>query len=272
MSADKNNILDNYRSPGLIERIKTAFQKAGKPLTELTLADLEPLDEFHIRGAQATQEIIDLLAATPQMHVFDAGCGLGGPARRIAAASGCRVSGIDLTDDYCIAGNEISAWLGLASQVKLSVGNVTAMPKLQDRTFDAAYTIHVGMNIADKKEFYSEIKRIMKPGSTFLIYDVFTKDYRPLEYPLPWALDPNSSFLITIHELQALLSVYGFRITQTIEQTDAARTFLQNTPRNTSPVGLSLLTGQRSREKFANLFKNLSAGNLAVATILCRRV
>ena len=63
----------------------------------LTAADLAPSDQFHLRGLAATAELAGLAAPTAATEVLDLGSGIGGPARHLAAAYGCRVTGIDLT-------------------------------------------------------------------------------------------------------------------------------------------------------------------------------
>ena len=58
-----------YTPGGLYDRIVTALGELGKDLTRLTLDDLQPVDEFHIRGSTATRELIELSGFTSDMHV-----------------------------------------------------------------------------------------------------------------------------------------------------------------------------------------------------------
>ena len=44
-----------------------------------------------------------LAGATEGMKVLDIGSGIGGPARTLAAEYGCDVTGIDLTEEFCLA-------------------------------------------------------------------------------------------------------------------------------------------------------------------------
>ncbi len=41
---------EHYAAPNLIERIDQALVAAGKSPDSLQLADLTPIDEFHLRG------------------------------------------------------------------------------------------------------------------------------------------------------------------------------------------------------------------------------
>jgi len=52
---------------------------------KLTVAQLAPLDQFHARGILATTELADAAELAPSTRVLDLGCGIGGPARYLAA-------------------------------------------------------------------------------------------------------------------------------------------------------------------------------------------
>ncbi|HLT02918.1 MAG TPA: class I SAM-dependent methyltransferase, partial [Geminicoccaceae bacterium] len=76
--------------------ILDALRAAGKDPDAPTIDDLAPIDEFHIRGRQATVELADALGLGAGQHVLDVGSGIGGPSRYVAHAHGARVTGIDL--------------------------------------------------------------------------------------------------------------------------------------------------------------------------------
>lgn len=108
-------------------------------------AVLAPVDEFHIRGREATREIIDALGLTADSHVLDLGSGLGGPARTLAELTGCTVTGVDLTPEFCEVATALSEWTGLSQRTRFHVGDATATG-LPDAAVDAALTVHVAMN------------------------------------------------------------------------------------------------------------------------------
>jgi len=49
----------HYGRDGLIAAISEGLRRAGKDLSRLSPADLAPIDEFHVRGRLATQELAD---------------------------------------------------------------------------------------------------------------------------------------------------------------------------------------------------------------------
>jgi 2-polyprenyl-3-methyl-5-hydroxy-6-metoxy-1,4-benzoquinol methylase len=91
------DVLNHYGTADLTERVDQALKQAGHDAGGLTWSDLTPLDQFHVRGLAATKELAEGLSLEPGSTVIDVGCGLGGPARYLAATHGCRVTGIDLS-------------------------------------------------------------------------------------------------------------------------------------------------------------------------------
>ena len=78
-----------------------------------------------------------------------------------------------------------------------------------DASFEAAYTQHVAMNIEDKARLYGEVWRVLKPGGRFGI-DLLQGGGEVL-YPVPWARDTATSFLVRPDELRRLLEDAGLR-------------------------------------------------------------
>ena len=131
------------------------------------------------------------LSPTPSGQILDIGCGIGGPARFITTDKGCHVIGIDLTESFVETGNHLSRLVGLEDQVMLNTGNALALP-FGENEFDAAYMIHVGMNIADKNQLIGEAARVIKPGGQFVIYDVMQMQF-DAALSLPWAETEKTS-------------------------------------------------------------------------------
>jgi ubiquinone/menaquinone biosynthesis C-methylase UbiE len=152
----------------LADAIADKLRNAGKDLNRLTTADLVTADEFHIRGRKATLELGVKMNLNAHSHALDIGSGLGGPARTLAEAYGCQVTGIDLTQAFCDAVTAMSDWVGLGGRVSFKQGDATNLP-FDSRTFDAAMTIHVAMNVAAKDKMYLEARRVLKPGGIFAV-------------------------------------------------------------------------------------------------------
>ena len=57
IDSNNNDIAVHYTSKDLGDTILAALERAGKDLKNLKLEDLAPVDEFHIRGHEATVEL-----------------------------------------------------------------------------------------------------------------------------------------------------------------------------------------------------------------------
>jgi len=100
MSDAETLIAQHYARGDLEQAILAALVASGKDLARLTADDLAPVDEFHTGGRDATVAFAAEMNVTPGMHLLDIGCGIGGPSRYFAGQLGCRVTGIDLTEDF----------------------------------------------------------------------------------------------------------------------------------------------------------------------------
>lgn len=240
--------------------IAESLQRAGKDLAGLRTADLATVDEFHIRGRKATHEVARFLNLSPSSRVLDIGSGLGGPARAIAELHGCHVTGIDLTREFCEAASTLSQWVGLGDRVEFRQGDATALP-FANGTFDAAMTIHVAMNIAAKDRVYSEARRVLKPDSRFVVYDVLQGEGGDVIFPVPWAREPSISHLATPDEMEELLSGAGFRIVNVVDSTQESQQWFeemaarlsQSAPAVTFQTFLGNDFPQMGRNQVANL-------------------
>src|SRR6202049_1403863 len=121
-------VREHYSATGLTGRIKSALATIVPDGQPLTVDELAPLDQFHIRGMLATAELASAAGAEPSTRVLDIGCGIGGPARSLAATFGCNVAGIDLSPSFIDAANYLTVRCGLSNRVTFNVGNALHLP------------------------------------------------------------------------------------------------------------------------------------------------
>jgi len=268
-------IQTHYTRADLGDVILAALEKADKDLTRLTPEDLAPIDQFHIRGRTATLELARAAGLHAAMHVLDVGSGVGGTSRCLAREFGCRVTGIDLTDEYCQAAAMLTARTGLAHLVDYRQGDATQLP-FDDQAFDVVWTEHVAMNIPDKARLYRELHRVLKPGGTLAIYDVLAGPSGPVLFPVPWARTPDTSFLASPEALRTLLEDTGFTVTDWSDTTEAARAWflaLAEKIRREGfpPLGFHLLLGPDFKAMAQNQGRNLEEGRIVLAQIVARK-
>lgn len=273
-----NTIQSHYAAPDLLSRITRGLAALGESPATVEVDTLGAVDEFHLGGAAATGELVELLGAGPGDHVLDVGAGLGGPARHLARATGCRVMGIDLSPDFCAAGNRLSAWTGLADRVRLEPGDAADLGRYGPAAFDGAWSIHVGMNLEHKTPIYAEIARVLKPGAPLVIYDLLAAGAGGPRYPTPWASRPEQSFLATRDEMAAHLAAAGFSVVEVRDRTREGTALLEEAFARAEEaggppaLGIHLIMGAGSPERMTNVREGLASGRLAPTVIAARRV
>lgn len=265
----------HYARSDLGNVIIAALEKAGKDVSRLTLEDLAPVDEFHIRGRAATLELARAAGLDASKRVLDVGSGVGGTSRCLAREFGCRVTGIDLTEEYCRAAALLTAKVGLAHLVDYRQGDAATLP-FEDASFDVVWTEHVAMNIPDKSRLYREMHRVLKPGGTLAIYDVLAGPSGPVLFPVPWARTPDTSFLVRPDELRKLLEAAGFMVTTWSDTTDAARAWFVSLAakireQGLPPLGFHVLLGADFQAMAENQRRNLEEGRIVLVQLIATK-
>lgn len=268
-------ISDHWAQGDVYALIVEALAKASKPLDKLSVEDLAPVDHFHARGLSATAELADRLPIRADQHILDIGCGLGGPARYLAKRFGCRVTGIDLTRPFVEAGNKLTSLLRMQEQVRLEHGNGEQLP-YADCSFDGAYTQHVTMNVADRRRFFAEAYRVLKPLAFFALTEHGLGPKGDVHYPLPWSMDGSGSHLVDPSETLALLRAAGFE-DLALEDTGAKylagyKEVLQKAEHAAlPPLGLHILLGEGALQKTRNAARNIEEGRTHPILVTCRK-
>jgi ubiquinone/menaquinone biosynthesis C-methylase UbiE len=211
-----------------------------------------------------------LAGLEPGWRVLDVGCGIGGPARLLAQRFGCQVSGIDLTPAYCHVATRLSQMVGLDEHTDFRVADALALPFAADR-FDAVWTQHVSMNVADKAGFYGELARVLRPGGRLAIYDVAAGSGDDLRFPLPWAGSAATSFLAGTEAMRGQIEAAGLIIETWQDATQPALNwFAKVAGKPAPPLGLQVLVGPDWGQRVANLSHNLEASKIVLLQIVAR--
>ncbi|HXV84137.1 MAG TPA: class I SAM-dependent methyltransferase [Candidatus Binatia bacterium] len=269
-------VAQHYMHGSLESTILEGLSASGKDIDRLMLVDLAPVDEFHIGGRQATIDFAAELEIKPGLHLLDIGAGLGGASRYFADEYGCQVTGIDLTEEYVQVAKALAIRVGLQNKVSYSQGSALALP-FASGTFDGAYMLHVGMNIEDKENLFTEVRRVVKWGGVFGIYDVMYEGReRNLRFPVPWASVPETSFVESAITYRRLLESTGFLVRKERSRRAFAIEFFKQMRVRAEqsggppPLGLHLLMGGSAPQKVANMIDALQGGLIAPTEIICR--
>lgn len=275
--AAEDTVAHHYARGGLLEAIERGLAQMGKTKNTVTIDDLSSVDEFHIGGRKATEELMAQLRITAADHILDVGSGLGGPARFLADRYKCRVSGVDLTLDYVETANRLCEWVGLADHVTLRQSTALAMP-FQESTFSKAYMLHVGMNIEEKENLCLEIARVLQPGALFAIYDVMRIAEGELLFPVPWATTSESSAVGSPERYKRALERAGFEIlSERNRKAFAIAYFADQKARSLAAgvagvLGLHTLMGERRQDQIRNMTACISKDIIAPCELIARKI
>ncbi len=270
------DISAHYARGDLLGRLRAALLADGVDPDHPTMEALAPYDQFHGRGLEATEELADLLTVAPDDHILDIGCGIGGPARYIAQRFGARITGIDLTAEFCDVARHLTAALGLADRVDFKQGDALAMP-FADASFAGAYSMNVSMNIADKAGFYGEIHRVLRPGGWLVLSEVAQGPGGPPAYPTPWARAAESSFLATPQQTRDGLAAAGFAVASLRETTEQALAYGARAramvERGEKPPhrAVMLIHGDIAKDAMANTARGLAESQIVPIEVVCRK-
>jgi ubiquinone/menaquinone biosynthesis C-methylase UbiE len=272
----EQRVAQHYTHGTLQRSILDALQRMGKDPDRFSAADLVTVDEFHLGWLAATAALARDLGLASGMDVLDVGSGIGGPARFFAETHGCRVTGIDLTAEFVEVASELTRRCGLSGLASFRQASALDLP-FGAGTFDAATLIHVGMNIADKAKLFENVRRVLKPGALFGVYDVMQAGEGDLPYPMPWAETAETSFVEAPAAYRRRLEGAGFKI----EREENRREFVLNLAHEMRaaaeknglpPLGPQILMGPAFRERLGNVMATLERGMIAPVQIIARAV
>ena len=274
------DVQQNYTVAGLMERIKAALQAAGHGDGPLQWSDLTSFDQFHVRGLEASKELACALQLTAGETLLDLGSGLGGPARYLAAMHEAQVTGIDLTDEFVEVSTYLSRRCSLQDKTSFVEGDAAALP-FPAEYFDHAWTQHVAMNIPDKQKLYAGVRRILKPGGTFALYDAVQGGVGPILYPTPWAREAGISFVATTQEVEEALRTAGFTIISSVDQSGIGAEWFrqmrtqqaaaQASPQPPNPLSASAILGPELGPAVANFGKNLLEDRVRILQVIAKK-
>lgn len=272
----ETKVASYYTRGRLEDSVLQAIVQAGKDLANLTHGDLAALDEFHVGGREATKELAAQMELSPGLHLLDVGSGIGGPARYFAAEHGCKVTGVDLTEEFVQVSRSLARRTRLDHAVEFVHGSAVSLP-FEAATFDRAYTIHVGMNIADKAGLFREVRRVLKPEGLFAIFDLIRIAEGPIRYPVPWALTGDTSFVAHLNEYHEAVTAAGFQLTWERHRGPFALEFMQRMMARVAQggppaLGLHLLMGEPTKLMLSNVHSMIQDGILEPIELIARVV
>jgi len=133
-------------------------------------ATFRPEETFQQSLDRHELELVKDIPVTPESHLLDVGCGIGGPTRNVAKATKARVTGLNLNPTQVKKGKDINKKEGLSNLVDLVVGDFCKM-EFEEETFDAAFAVEATCHAPNREDVFGEVFRVLKKGGYFAAYE-----------------------------------------------------------------------------------------------------
>ena len=104
-------------------------------------------------------------------RLLDVGCGSGGPALHLVRLTGCRVLGVELSEDAVANGNRNAHAAGLEDQATFVQADASEALPFEDGGFDAIVCIDAINHLPDRERVLAEWARLLRPGGRLLFTD-----------------------------------------------------------------------------------------------------
>ncbi|KSV66493.1 hypothetical protein N182_35300 [Sinorhizobium sp. GL2] len=131
----------------------------------------EDLGQQGWRSLGEQGEIIGLVQESPHGKLLDVACGSGGPSIAIAAATGCRLTGVDVEE----AAIEHAKGLAAAAQLPLGatffVADCSQQLPFDKGEFDVISCIDAIIHLASRREVFADWFRLLRPGGRLIVTD-----------------------------------------------------------------------------------------------------
>ena len=131
----------------------------------------EDIGQFSWITADEFRKFIAQLGLGSQGVLLDVACGSGGLSQYAAQLTGCKVIGIDLSEEGINTAKTTAEERNLADRTEYVNADASGSLPLEDGSADAVLCIDAINHFADKGAVLAEWKRILRPGGHFLFTD-----------------------------------------------------------------------------------------------------
>lgn len=118
------------------------------------------------------RELVGRLAPHRPKTVLDVATGTAGVAIALAAETGSRITGVDVSDAMLERGRERARRAGLEGRISLEAGRAEALAYAAE-SFDALSFTYLLRYVADPKATVAELARVIRPGGHMASLDFY---------------------------------------------------------------------------------------------------
>ncbi|MGI0523626.1 class I SAM-dependent methyltransferase [Rhizobium giardinii] len=181
----------------------------------------EDLGQQGWRTLGEQQEIIRLVNERPQARLLDVACGSAGPSIAIAAASGCRLTGVDIEEAAIEQAKMIAAGAHLPDRATFAVADCSQPLPFGAGEFDVISCIDAIIHLTDRRTVFADWFRLLTPGGRLILTDacVLTGDISKEELDI--RASQGKFHLVPAGFNEGMLEGAGFELRSCKDTTDA---------------------------------------------------
>lgn len=121
--------------------------------------------------AEEYERFASWLGVDSRAHVLEVACGSGGPARHLAATTGCRVTGIDANLHGASEALRGARAVGLDRLATFAVADANSTLPFAQASFGGIVCIDAMNHFVDRRRVLSEWRRVLRPGGKAVFTD-----------------------------------------------------------------------------------------------------
>jgi cyclopropane fatty-acyl-phospholipid synthase-like methyltransferase len=164
---------------------------------------------------------VERLALTEASRLIDLGCGPCGPLTFVMAIVGCSGVGVEISAGAILAGRARAARLGVQNRMSLRVADLNQPLEIDSGSFDAAMSLDVVLHLRERALFFSEVARVLKPGSRFLLTDAGVRTGEMTADEARRRAARGYAQFVAPGRNEELLEAAGFRVIETADRTES---------------------------------------------------
>lgn len=131
---------------------------------------------FDIGVKRMTDVTLKPAAISAADVLLDVGCGVGGPAIRVAKETGCQVTGLTISARQVELARARAESAGLGDRVRFERADAASHLPAADGSVDVIMCIESACYYDDRPQFLSECARVLKPGGRLVLSDWLARE------------------------------------------------------------------------------------------------
>jgi cyclopropane fatty-acyl-phospholipid synthase-like methyltransferase len=117
---------------------------------------------------RANDKFISWLVLAADKTLLDVACGAGGPALRVAALTGCAVTGVDIHEQAISTACSLASQRGLQGRADFRIVDARRQLSFPEARFDAITCIDAINHLPERLRVLADWERLLKPGGRLL--------------------------------------------------------------------------------------------------------